>query len=626
MNAIRHAAARIRGEQRAAGFVSVIRHTAAELRRERLAVGRLAGWSVVEALPALVSGYATARAVDDGFLAGRPEVGLAWLSGYALAAGAGAVGARRAYAGLADVVEPVRDRLAARVVAGELRRATGSGGCPDGAAVARLTHQVEIVRDTLAGLLTVARGFLFGVLGALAGLVLISAGVAGLVAIPLVAGLLLFLALLPAMARCQRDYVHADERLGRTAGSMFHGHRDVAAAGARDWAVGVVGEPVDEQCRAEVALARTSALRRVSLVVSGWLPLVVLLIAAPWAVRNGAGAGAVLGAIVYVRQGLQPALQLLIQGLASGGLRYGVTLARLLAATDVPPPVPVGVAPLAPPALLCLRGVTFRYGPTAEPVLDGLDLDVADGAHLAVVGASGIGKSTLSALMAGLLPPQAGTVGFGRRPVLLPQEAYVFTGTVGENLRYLAPDVPAPRLDAAVDSLGARPLVERLGGYRGPLEPAALSAGERQLIALVRAYLAPAPLAILDEATCHLDPEAEARVEHVFADRPGALVVIAHRMTSARRARVILMFDGAHPELGDHDTLLARSAAYRELIGCWTAPGSDPAGLLSDVDGLDPVAGAGLGEDPGQMIAYGAGRDHQLLGDLLDRGAARGHR
>ncbi|WP_317620707.1 ABC transporter ATP-binding protein [Actinoplanes sp. KI2] len=604
------------------------RFTRVELWRHRGAVARLAGWSLAEALPALFSGYATARAVDHGFLAGRPAVGLAWLGGYAGVAVVGALGSRGAYRCLSGVVEPFRDTLVARVVAGDLRRATAPGGRPDGAAVARLTHQVEVVRDTLAGLLTVVRGFVFGGAAALAGLALLAPALAALVAGPLAAGLVIFLGLLPAMAARQRRYVYADERLARTAGSMLRGHRDIAAARAHNWAVRTVGEPVDEQARAERALARMGALRRVSLAVGGWLPLVALLAGASWAVRHGAGPGAVLGAVVYARQGLQPALNMLVQGLAGGGLRYGVTLSRMLAATADPAIPAVRREPPAPPGVLRMRGVTFRYGPAAEPVLDRFDLDVDEGEHLAVVGASGIGKSTLAALMAGLLTPQSGAVRIGEAPVLLPQEAYVFTGTVGENLRYLAPDAEPARVEAAVDALGARPLVGRLGGYHAPLDPAALSAGERQLIALVRAYLAPARLAILDEATCHLDAATEARAERAFAGRPGALVVIAHRMTSARRARRILLFDGAGPALGDHAQLLAGSAAYRELVGCWTEAGgdggpSDPAGLLGEVDGLDAVAGAGLRDDSGEMVANGAGRDRQLAGDVLDRQALR---
>jgi ATP-binding cassette subfamily C protein len=183
------------------------------------------------------------------------------------------------------------------------------------------------------------------------------------------------------------------------------------------------------------------------------------------------------------------------------------------------------------------------------------------------------------------LRPQAGTVCLAGAPtsgvpgpalagrrVLLPQEAYVFTGTVGANLRYLAPDRTDEELIAAADTLGAGDLLTRLGGPGARLDPATLSAGERQLVALVRAYLATVRLTILDEATCHLDPVTEARVERAFAGRPGALVVIAHRLTSAGRARRILLFDGARPVLGSHPDLLAGSAAYRDMVGHWAGP------------------------------------------------------
>ena len=119
-------------------------------------------------------------------------------------------------------------------------------------------------------------------------------------------------------------------------------------------------------------------------------------------------------------------------------------------------------------------------------------------------------------------------------------------------------------------------LCERLGGLHEQLDPAALSAGERQLITLARAYASPAPLVILDEATCHLDPAWEARVEQAFAARPGTLVVIAHRISSAQRARRTLVLDGGRATLGTHDELLARSPLYRDLVGHWTGRAVPP--------------------------------------------------
>ncbi len=247
-------------------------------------------------------------------------------------------------------------------------------------------------------------------------------------------------------------------------------------------------------------------------------------------------------------------------------------------------PVPAG-------STLRLRGLTFAYGPQAEPVIHDLDLDVPDGDHLAVVGPSGTGKSTLAALMAGLLRPGRGQVLLGGVPlerldlpvltsrrVLIPQEAYVFSGTLRENLTYLSPQARAADLDRAVTAVGAAVLVARSGGYDALLRPAALSAGERPLIALARAYLAPARLIILDEATCQLDAAAEARAEEAFAGRPGTLIVIAHRPASALRARRVVVLDGGRAETGDHESLLMSSPLYADLAGHWDTAGGPPPG------------------------------------------------
>jgi ATP-binding cassette, subfamily B, bacterial RamB/AmfA len=167
-------------------------------------------------------------------------------------------------------------------------------------------------------------------------------------------------------------------------------------------------------------------------------------------------------------------------------------------------------------------------------------------------------------------PGAAGRAGSAPLRVLIPQQAYVFTGTVRENLEYLCPaGADAVALQASADAVGLLPLVRRLGGFDARIEPAALSEGERQLVALARAHLSTAPLVLLDEATCHLDPAAEARAELAFARRPGTLFVVAHRISSARRADRILVLDGVRAVCGSHSELLDHSALYRDLVGRW---------------------------------------------------------
>jgi ATP-binding cassette subfamily C protein len=175
--------------------------------------------------------------------------------------------------------------------------------------------------------------------------------------------------------------------------------------------------------------------------------------------------------------------------------------------------------------------------------------------------------------------------------VVIPQEAYVVAGTLRENLTYHRGETESPLLDAAVDAVGLTDLLARLGGYDAEVDPDALSAGERQLVALTRAYLSPARIAILDEATCHLDPAAEARVERAFASRPGTLVVIAHRISSALRARRILVLDGRDTHLGDHESLLLRSSLYRNLVGRWHEPAerAEPAEPAEPAESAEPA-------------------------------------
>lgn len=573
----------------------------------------LGAWSLVEVLPTLVSGYAVARAVDEGFLAGSPWIGLAWLAPLALAVGAGALGTRRIYARLSEIVEPFRDDLVRHVVGGSLRSCARDG--PDTAAVSRFTHQVEIVRDTFAGLVIIVRHFLFSAAGALIGLSALQPIMLALVVPPLVLGLGLFFRSLGRLALRQRDYVLADERVAESANSAVEGLRDITAFGAEQHVDAEIGRHVDAHAAAERALARMTALRALALALGGWLPVLLILASSPWLLARGVTAGVIMGALTYLVQGLKPALQALIQGLGSGGLRLFVTLDRLAEAGDAAARDDAGTAAAAqsqhtgteeaatPPTgpgrtgraghRVTARSVRFRYGRHAEPVIDDLDLDVPEGDHLAIVGPSGIGKSTLVNLLAGTSAPQGGSVQVGRdeiaeldvaerarRRALIPQQAYVFRGTVSDNVRYLNPAATGPEVDCAAEALGLQQLLDRLGGLSATLEPGALSAGERQAVALLRTYLSPAPLILLDEGTCHLDPVSEERVERAFAERPGTLVVIAHRMSSALRAERVLLMDGRDVRLGTHQQLFETTALYRSLVGHWD--GERQAGASPD--------------------------------------------
>ncbi|MEU4219766.1 ABC transporter ATP-binding protein, partial [Actinoplanes sp. NPDC026623] len=190
------------------------RETAAALRRRRGDVWRLLAWSVPESAPAMLSGLLLARAVDQGFLRGRPWLGTAWLGLLVVAAVVGAWGARQANRAVAGVVEPFRDELVTRVVTASLGAATrpGPDRAPEGA-VARLTNQVEAVRDAFAGLVLVSRGFLITVLAALIGTASLAAPLLPVIAPPLLAALALFALALRLGVRWQRDHLAAGERL-----------------------------------------------------------------------------------------------------------------------------------------------------------------------------------------------------------------------------------------------------------------------------------------------------------------------------------------------------------------------------------------------------------------------------
>jgi ATP-binding cassette, subfamily B, bacterial RamB/AmfA len=548
------------------------------LRRHAKDLAWLAAWALVQSLPALASGWSLAQATTQ-FLAGHTALGLAWLALLAAAVPAGALGSRNVYLRVGAIVEPFRDNLVTAIVDGALAR-------PDPGSVARMTHQAEIVRDSVAGVLVVTCTFAGTMVSTVGGLVTLLPATLPYVIPPLLASTLLLRLLLRPYAARQRDAVLAEESVASGVSRAAGAARDITACGAEDLVVAGVGRQIGRQEKAMRRVAVASSARLLCVAAGGWLPLLLVLAAAPGMLRHGAAPGDIVGAVSYVTGSLRGALYALSQGMGAGLVRLNVTLERILetgvpreARTEPPSRAASRSSAAGPrrPGTLELRHVTFGYGPHAEPVVSGLTLTVPPGEHLAVVGPSGIGKSSLAGLLAGMLTPGKGEVLLSGRPVaglgrswriLIPQEAYVFAGSLADNLTYLQ-SASERELDVAAAAIGLTSLVTRLGGYRAAVVPGTLSGGERQLIALTRAYLSPAPVVILDEATCHLDPAAEERAETAFARRGGTLIVIAHRISSARRARRVLVLDGVRPQAGDHASLLVSSASYADLAGHW---------------------------------------------------------
>ncbi|WP_098958686.1 ABC transporter ATP-binding protein [Pseudonocardia sp. N23] len=240
-----------------------------------------------------------------------------------------------------------------------------------------------------------------------------------------------------------------------------------------------------------------------------------------------------------------------------------------------------------------LRDVCFRYDAAADPAVVGIDLHVEPGETVALVGATGAGKSTLVKLVTRFYDVRAGAVlvdgidirryplsAYRQRLGVVPQEPHLFTGDLAANIAYGRPGATPADVERAARAVGALDLVRSLpGGFRHPVgeRGQGLSAGQRQLVALARAELVDPDILVFDEATAALDPATEAAVlaagDHVTSRRTA--FVVAHRLATAARAdRIVVLDDGRVVEVGPHAELLAAGGRYAAL---WAAGELEPA-------------------------------------------------
>jgi ATP-binding cassette subfamily B protein len=401
-------------------------------------------------------------------------------------------------------------------------------------------------------------------------------------------------------------YLVVRDRIGQTLSTLqesLAGIRVVQAFGREDRQYSRFVDHNQAQYDANVHAVRLSAR---------YFPIVEFTNAAATAVIIGFGAllvhwhrttiGTVSAFVLFLAYLIDPIQQ--FSQLFNLVQQSGAALKKIFGLLDTEPSISErpGAVELPAKGELVVSGVSFSYRPgETDDVLNDVSITVSAAERIALVGPTGAGKSTLAKLMARFYDPVEGTVSYGgvnltdatfasvrHRIAVVPQEGFLFHGTIRDNVRLADPDAPEEEVRRALRTIGCEERFDRLpDGLDTEVRErgSRLSAGERQLVSLARAALANPDVLILDEATSSLDPGTESEVEKALSAlmTGRTVIVIAHRLSTAERAdRVGVVDGGGLLEVGPHDELVALGGRYAALYRAWIGPAQSKDPLAED--------------------------------------------
>ncbi|MFJ6659631.1 ABC transporter ATP-binding protein [Streptomyces sp. NPDC091377] len=518
------------------------------------------------------------------------------------------------------------------------------GGRSSGELVTRVTSDTVLMREAATSSLTQLVNGVIGLVGALTlmavlDLVLFSVTLGSLAVVGVLVALLM-----PRVAKSQRAAQESLGRLGAALDGALRAIRTVKSARAEEReSVRIVAE-ADASARHSIRAVHIDAA--VWSITMAGVQVAILAILALGAFRVDSGALAVstlVAFLLYAFQLMDPATELAGQ---FSQLQSGVAAAARIAelqkleleeghtreapARPVPQPVqhpapqpvsrpvPQPARPSAAettPHVLVFDDVTACYAPDGPPVLDGVSFAVPRHGHTAIVGPSGAGKTTAFSLMLEFLSPQRGRLVLDglpleewpayetrRRIAYVEQDTPLLPGTLADNLRYLRPAATDADLWAALDAVGLTHRVQTLSeGLGTVLAGSTVSGGERQRIALARAFVADPEILLLDEATAQLDGLTEAAVQAFIRDRAGraAVVTIAHRLSTVVEAdRIIVLEKGRVRATGTHRELVASDQLYADMVAALRLSTQEEQGEQGEGSGEplgEPQETAGVG-------------------------------